>query len=479
MFKNKKITLIGLGAYGYGSGISAAEFLARAGAQLTITDLKSAADLAAPIAALKKSLGPALFKKIRWVLGRHDERDCLSADMVVRNPDVPWYSPYLECARRAGVPVHNDVTIFLEELVRRGGSLEQVIGVTGTRGKTTATNLIYEMVRSADRRAKIGGNTGVSPLRFLDRVQLRDSNGERTGDPIVLELSSFLLHDLETVKMSPHISVVTNIFPDHLNKYQGMNDYIDDKKRIFRYQRSGDAVILNWDNPVTRKMAREAKRKGVKVIWFSVLRPVVGAYARGGWFYYKDGVRVQKIAAVSDMKLLGSHNVANICAALAAARAYGVPTAKIAAVIKKFRGVPYRLELVREKHGVKWYNDSTSTSPEAAIAALKSFPAKKIVLITGGNSKGVSLRALAWVIRERARVIIKVPGNANADLPSGGRRGDPKVIEAKNFREAVGAATRSARAGEIVLLSPGLTWLPLINEFARGDLFKKLVKKLK
>ena len=473
-FLNKKITLIGLGAYGYGSGISAAEFLARSGAALTITDLKSAADLTLPMADLKKSLGLALFKKIRWVLGRHDERDCVNADLIVRNPDVPWYSSYLECARRHKVPVHNDVTIFLEELLRRGGSLEQVIGVTGTRGKTTTTHLIYEMVRQVTLSARIGGNVGVSPLRFFDEV--------RPADPIVLELSSFLLHDLETVRMSPHISVVTNIFPDHLNKYRGMKDYIDDKKRIFRYQKSDDAVILNWDNLETRKMAREAR---VKVIWFSVKRPVLGAYVRDGWFYYKDGGGARRVAQVKDMKLLGEHNISNICAAIAAAEAYGVPTQKIATVIKKFRGVPYRLELVRVLKGVRWYNDSTATSPEAAMAALRSFPAKKIILITGGNSKGTSLRALAQVMRERARVLIRVPGNANRDLPVGedlhfgGRRGEPKVFDVKDLREAVWRAAREARKGEIVLLSPGLTWLPLINEFARGGLFKELVKKIK
>ena len=194
-----------------------------------------------------------------------------------------------------------------------------------------------------------------------------------------------------------------------------------------------------------------------------------GACIENKWFVLRMKGVSKKIAPVSAMKLLGAHNQANILAALCAAYAYGVKPASMKKVIASFKGVPNRLELVASANGVSWYNDCTSTSPEAAIAGLRSFPAHKIILITGGNTKGSDLGELARVIKERAREVILFPGNANKDLPEG--------HAVATIQEAVEKAHTLARKGDVVLLSPGLTWLPVINEFKRGEEFIKEVNK--
>ena len=509
----KTITLMGLGNYDQGSGMSAARFLIGRCRRLIITDLKNAKDLARQITEIKKlsvrakspHLRVGVGTKIIWHLGGHQKQDFIKTNLVVRNPDVPWYSPFLALARRKGIPIYNDVTLFLlitgrsrnlqptslQNLQPTTYNLQPTIGVTGTRGKSTTAALIYEMVKRENKQARLAGNIGQSPLNYViasDPAKAGERGNPITpgllhsvrNDPWVLELSSFLLHDFAQIKYSPNIAVWTNFYPDHLNKYKGLKDYFVDKANIFKYQQEGDAAIVNADDLALRKIKTNKK---IKVYFFSIKKAANnGAFIKEGWFCFSAGGRLEKIAKVSETKLLGEHNQANILAAIAAAKAAGVSSQNISAVIKKWGGLPNRLELVREVGGVKWFNDCTATSPEAAIAALKSFPARKIILISGGNSKGSDLKELGQTIGERVKELILAPGDANQDLLSK-IQGAPlytrvPLVFVSTIAAAVRRAALAAAKGDVVLLSPGLTWLPRQNEFARGQEFIKLVEKI-
>ncbi len=458
------ITVMGLGGYEKGSGIGAVRFLLGRAKKLIITDMKSETDLARQVERVRGWQKTLPFEKVQtqvvWHLGGHKKEDFEKIDMVVRNPDVPWRSPFLSFARQNRIPIENDVTLFL-----RIYGTEHVIGITGTRGKTTTTHLIYEILKQQFPHTQIGGNVGESPLLWLTGV-----HGEEllhTHPPVVLELSSFMLHNFKDLKQSPHVSVFTNLYQDHLNKYDDMDEYARDKEQIFLHQQSSDVVALNADDVHTMACAPHAPGR---VLLFALKKKVRdGACIEDGWFVLRTRGISKRVAPVSAMKLLGAHNRANILAALCAAHAYGATPASMKKVIASFKGVPNRLELIARKGGVSWYNDCTSTSPEAAIAGLQSFPARRIILITGGNTKGSDLSVLARTIQQRAREVILFPGNANKDLPQG--------HTVKTIAEAVAAARGLARAGDAVLLSPGLTWLPGINEFKRGEEFIKEVKK--
>lgn len=463
-FREKTVTIMGLGEYQRGSGVGAVRFLLGSAKRLIITDIKSEKDLAEQVAQVRvwhKSLPPSKIQtEVVWHLGGHKKEDFEKVDMVVRNPDVPWNSPFLSFARQNRIPIENDITLFL-----RMYGVEQTVGVTGTRGKTTTTYLIYEMIRAEESRARIGGNIGESPLLWFAGAHGQEFL--KKHPPVVLELSSFMLHNFKDLKKSPHVSVLTNLYHDHLNKYKDFDEYVRDKEQIFLYQGDNDTTVMNADD--ARVVASASRARG-RVLFFSLKKKVKdGACIENKWFVLRVKGVSKKIAPVSSMKLLGAHNQANILAALCAAHAYGIKQASMKKVIASFNGVPNRLELIMSADGVSWYNDCTSTSPEAAIAGLRSFPVHKIILITGGNTKGSDLGELARVIKERAREVILFPGNANKDLPEG--------HAVTTIQEAVEKAHTMARKGDVVLLSPGLTWLPVINEFKRGEEFIKEVNK--
>lgn len=459
IYKGKKILLMGLGKFAKGSGISAAEFLAKQKADLTITDVKNKKQLAKNLQPLKK------YKNIKYVLGDHKETDFANADWVIRNPDVPPSNKYLEIARKNNIPIDNDVTLFFREY-----GVKDVVGVTGTRGKSTTTSLIYAMCKSQYFNAKLGGNIGESPLRFLQGLKAK--NG-----PVVLELSNFLLSDLDTVKMSPHVAVWTNLYPDHLNKYPSINEYIVDKEKIFKYQKKDDVAVLNWDNEVTREVGLKLKNK---VYFFSLKEKMIeGAYIKDEYFVFSDEGVETKVCKVTATPLLGVHNQANILAAICAAHGFGIKWSAIKFAISEFKGVPNRLEIIKKIKGVTFVNDCTATSPQATLAALKSFEQRKVILISGGNSKGFPLDELGEEISKSAKVLIMVPGNANEEILKNVKEKELPIISVKTLKEAVKKAYKMAIKGDYIILSPGLTWLPKQNEFARGDEFRKIVKSIK
>lgn len=457
MFENKTITIFGLGGYEKGSGVSAAKFLAPRCKRLIITDVKTKEDLAKNVRVLSR------FKNIVWHLGGHREEDFIKTDWVIRNPGVRADNPFLAIAKKYKIPIDNDVTLFL----RLQNSVENIISVTGTRGKTTTVHLIHAMIAEEHPRAWLGGNVGRSPLELLNtKIDIKT--------PLVLELSSFLLHNFAGIQQSPHIAVLTNLYPDHLNAYPSLQKYFDDKKNIYRYQKTGDFLIVNDDDALLKKLAPSSRGTELR---FSLRRKLRrGCYLEGGRVVFCQEKK-EIICKVSDLKLPGEHNIYNLLAAVCAAKAFGISNAAIRRAVKKFRGVPYRLELVRTVRGVRFINDTTATTPEGAIAGLCAFPKKKTILIAGGNSKGLSLKNFAKEIRARAKIMILLPGNANKDLPKGIEIREDSGEHA--MRSAVRIASENAKRGDVVLLSPGLSWLPVMNEFERGDAFTKWVKQIK
>ncbi len=429
------VLIFGLGSYPTGSGTVAALWFARQsqkrqGEKVVITDSKTADQLHQPtLRKLKK------YKNVELVLGRHRKSDIRSARLIVRNPGVPDSSEYIQLAHKLKKPITNDVGIFINELRKKYSSMEvPIIAITGTRGKSTATALTGEILRAhyGKDAVHVGGNIGVSPLKFLSKV--------RSGHIIVLELSSWLLRDLQNPSF--HIALFTNFLKDHMNAYPSMAAYRKDKERIFLGQTYNDIAILNTNDEVVKKMVTLTT---AEVIMFAKKK-------------------------VKNMKLRGEHNHSNVAAAYEVGKQMGVSDAKMKKVIRNFAGVPDRLELIRTYKGREFYNDTTATTPDAAIAALRSFK-KKVILIAGGNSKQLPLGELRKEIEKSVKhLFLLQPGNANDQFPEGTLTIDMK--------DAVQQAWEVSKKGDIILLSPGVTWLPHMNEFARGKQFVKLVKAL-
>ncbi|MBN1325720.1 UDP-N-acetylmuramoyl-L-alanine--D-glutamate ligase [Candidatus Falkowbacteria bacterium] len=458
-FKNKKITIMGLGLHGGGLGV--AKFLAKAGAKLTITDLKSKKQLASSIKKLKHF-------KIKYVLGRHYMKDFIRADMIIQNPGVPRDSIYLKNAKKNKIPIETDLTLFFSLCPSKN-----IIGITGTKGKSTTTGLVYSIMKAHKRDAVLGGNIRISPLESLSKI--------KNDTPIILELSSWQLEGLGRKKISPHYALVTNVLRDHLNTYNGIADYASAKALIWENQKKNDFVVFNKDNPYTRRMGKKAKSQ---VFWYSK-KPLAknerGSFLRNGWIVFKNSSEQEKIISIKDIKLKGEHNFENVLAAVAMAMVMAIPPKIICNNIKKFTGLEGRLEFIREVRGVKYYNDTTATAPDALVAALNSFK-QKVVLLAGGTDKQLEFHEAAKAIKNKTRDLILFQGTATEkllkELHKYGYK--KKITLVKSMSEAFCEAKNILRKGDIFLLSPGAASFGIfINEFDRGDQFNKEVKKIK
>lgn len=451
---------MGLGVHGGGLGV--ARFLVEQGARVTVTDLRSPEQLRASLDALAGL-------PIRYVLGAHDEADFRSADLVIRNPAVPRESPYLQIARAAGAAIEMEMTLFFRLCPG------PILGITGTKGKTTTTLLTGAMLRQERPGTVVAGNLRVSALEALPRID--------AATPVVLELSSWQLEGLGEARLSPRYACVTNLSPDHLNRYSGMAAYAEAKRHILRWQRPGDVAILNRDDA---EVAGWAGATPGHVGWFGARAPgwpAPGARAaaydeRGVW--RPDGAL---ICGADEIALPGRHNIANVAAAAALAGSFGVSDAAIRAAVRSFRGVEHRLELVRTLDGVRYVNDTTATSPAAAIAALHSFDAP-IILIAGGADKDLPFADLAREAVAHARAIVLLAGTATPALEralreAAPRDAGPSLGPFDSFEPAIRAARDLADAGDVVLLAPGCASFGMFaNEFQRGDEFRRIVNEL-
>lgn len=424
--KAKKVLIFGLGLLG--GGLSAAEFFAKHGSIVTVTDLKTEKELQPSLKKLKKF-------KIKYVLGRHQNEDILNADLIIKNPAIPSDSPYLKLAEKHKIPVETEASYFLKFYPYP----ENIIGVTGTRGKTTTTMMITSILKKAGYKVLVGGN-----IEDTGTLSLLDNRSKAIK--IVLELSSW---QLAFSTFSPHIAVITNIYEDHLNRYKTMVDYISDKKKMFLYQNPNDFLILNQNNPYTKKFAKDARSKVI----------------------FSDSLKIK-------LKLLGNHNLENAAAAFEVAKILKIPDEIIYKALKNFNSIPGRLEIIRELNGVTFINDTTSTTPIAGACALKSIN-KPIILIAGGFSKNLNMSLFAKEILERVKSVVLLNGTGTENLK--------KLILPKvkgkvfdDYEKAILFAKSLAKKGDVVLLSPGYASFGMFtNEHERGRKFNEIVKNLK
>lgn len=453
-----RVTVMGLGTRGGGVGV--ARYLAERGAVVTVTDMKPAQALAEPLRELEGL-------PIRYVLGRHDEADFTpdGADVVVRNPGVPRRAPLLQLARRTGVPIEMEMSLFFRACPA------PIIGVTGTKGKTTTSTLCAAMLRAWDDRAVLAGNMGISALAQLPRI---------TADtPVVLEVSSWQLEALEEHGLAPHIAVLTNISEDHLNHYDGFQDYAATKRGITRHQGADDVLVLNADDVEVWRAAAETR---ARVVPFGLAdRGTDGAWlAAERRLLWRDGASETDIALPDTAALPGTHNAANALAAMAAAMSAGAPAEAVAAALQAFAGVKDRMERVAQIGGVAYINDTTATAPAAAFAALRALADRRVHLIAGGADKRTDLRPLAEAVAAHAHAVFLLAGTATPGLMS--LLEDAGVTPCGPYDSmpaAVGAAAAAAAAGDVVILSPGCASFGLFqDEFDRGERFRQAVAAL-
>ena len=461
-FKNKRVLVMGLGLHGGGLGVT--RWLLKQGARVTVTDLKKPNDLKPTLDALGENA------RVEFVLGEHRERDFENADLIVRNPGVPRESRYLQIAREHGIPIRMELGIFFEQLPRGAA---QVIGITGTKGKTTTTMMTGAILKRANPKTVVAGNLRVSALELLDQID--------ADTPVILEMSSFQLEEFEELKTSPHIAALTNVYPDHLNRYRDMDEYAWAKAQIFLHQTPRDVLVLNFDNPICTRLRPKAI---AQVVWFSRTRALKeGALLERDWLVWNAQGSKTRVLPIAEL-IAGQHNIENALAALAITRAWGASLETIADALREFRGVPHRLELVREMDGVQYINDTTATAPNATIAALKTLVPRggTIYLIAGGYDKGLPYDEMAKAIAEMPVRVILLDGNATEKIERALAAANAQTqiaARAHTLQEAIQFGQAFARAGDAVLLSPGAASFGMfVNEFERGDKFREMVMAL-
>jgi len=457
-FEGKKITVMGLGLLG--RGVGDAMFLAKHGAILTITDLKTKKELAGSVGKLSG------FKDIKYVLGEHRLADFQKADFILKAAGVPLDSVYIAEARKHKIPIKMSAS-WLTELAPK----VKTIGVTGTRGKSTVTHLVYKILKSVGKSVYLGGNVrGLSTLALLDKV--------RPKDYLVLELDSWQLQGFGEAKISPEIAVFTTFLDDHLNYYKNdRKKYFADKANIFINQTKEDVLIVGEDVKVDSRSpsTRANLGTGRSRIQDSRLKIAMRKDVPKGW----------------KIKIPGEHNLLNIACAIEVGKVLKIPLTKIKKAVESYKGVEGRLQYLKTLRGVKIYNDNNATTPDATIAALRAlsqsptltgqkvgplFP--RIILICGGADKGLDMSALVKEIPEHCKAVVLLSGSGssllttNYSLPT-------KTETVENLKQALKKAFEIATKNDIVLFSPAFASFGLFkNEYDRNDQFLKIVKTL-
>ncbi len=465
--RGKNVTVLGLGFFGGGEG--AARFLCERGANVTVMDLKSEEELAPALSRLSDL-------PLRFRLRGHNEDDIRSSDLIVLNPAVPRNSDIVAFASRQRIPMSSPMNMFLSLCAA------PVVAVTGSVGKSTTTAMLAEILVRSGCKVHMGGNIGISMLAFLDRMS--------SGDTAVVELSSVQLEDAAALPFSPHVAVVTNIVPNHLDRYRDFESYVAAKKNIIKYQDTDALAVLNREDPLLR--GRWAGQVRGNLLYFD--GGGTGEYpfdtaafegARledGNVVWYSDG-KSESLFAASDLPLLGAHNLKNAIAASVAARWLGARPEDIKGALRGFKPLEHRLERCRRVGGVTFYNDSDSTTPDSTIAAINAFP-PPITLICGGKDKKCSYEKLTEVIVNKVDVLVTLgqsgPAIAQSTREKGaGSGGSPIILETSSLSEAVARSYEHSMPGSTVLLSPSCSSLDMFSNYVeRGREFKKMVKNL-
>ena len=427
------------------------QFLAH-GAVVTACDRRTREELGEEAAKELESLGATLS------LGEEYLTCVTGMDMILRTPGMKPYLPPFQAAREKGIPVTSEMELFFELCPA------PIYAVTGSDGKTTTTSIIAGLLRAAGKTVHLGGNIGRPLLPDIDKVQ--------DTDVAVVEISSF---QLTMMTQSPHVAVVTNVAPNHLDWHTDMQEYIDAKKNLVAFQTASDRSVLNADNAITAAFDGAVAGECLR---FSRREAQEGAWLNedGMLCVTKDGVTTPIVAA-KDIRLPGVHNVENFLAAFAAT--WGdVPVDVMAAFAVEFGGVAHRCELVRERRGVKWYNDSIGTSPSRTIAGLKAFD-RKVILIAGGYDKHIPYDPLGPVAMETVKLAILLGATADAIEAAIRACGEMPIARVGSMEEAVKTAAQLSKEGDIVFMSPASASFDLYRNFEeRGEHFRRLVEAL-
>lgn len=448
--KGKKVSVIGIGV----SNIPAIKYLKSLGANIIARD--------------KNEQVPDELKSIdgiKYILGDKYLEDLNDSDYIFRSPGVKPFLPEIEEAVKNGVILTSEMETFIHL------TDATIIAITGSDGKTTTTTLTSLFLKEAGKNVYVGGNIG-TPL--LDKVEQITKE-----DYVVLELSSF---QLMTMKEKMDRVAITNVAPNHLDYHRDYEEYIEAKANIFKNQDEFGLLVLNEDNEFTKRYEKEAKGRIRK---FSLEKEVgCGVYYNNGKIISRVGCKEEEIMDVKDIKLVGMHNVANICTAASLVIDITGKDA-IIKVAKEFGGVEHRMELVKELNGVKWYNDSIASSPSRTIAGLKSFN-QKIILIAGGYDKHIPYDVMGEYLIDKVKLMILV-GTTAPKIKEAAQKEAMKrnietmpIVEFDNLKDAVEYANSNAQKGDIVAMSPASASFDLYKNFmVRGDYFKKLVNDLK
>ena len=447
--KGKRVFVIGAGV----SNTPLIEALLAFGIDVTVCDMRTLSELGAAADNFEN-------RGAKLKLGESYLSD-INADIIFRTPGIMPWIPEFKKAVADGAELTSEMEVFIKLCPCK------IIGITGSDGKTTTTSIIGSILKNAGKTVHVGGNIGTPLLSRVDSIQ--------PNDIAVLELSSF---QLISMRQSPHISIVTNLSPNHLDVHKDMVEYADAKLNIVLYQKSSDRAVLNYDNSYTRNYAQSTD---AQVTFFSRLEKLKnGVYLDNGVIYEsKDGVAT-KILSADDIVLPGIHNVENYMAAIAAVQGLATSDA-IVKTAKEFSGVNHRIEFVGELNGARYYNDSIATTPSRSIAALNAFDKKAVVLIAGGKGKELSYDELAKVAVERTKAIMLIGEEAQAirtAIMSAPGFDDEMPIQIHSTLEsAVKAAGKIAQEGDIILFSPACASFDMFRNFEeRGEAFREIVR---
>ena len=467
------VTVMGLGRLKKGSGVGATKWLLRHGAQVVITDFRNENELNESIDEVMtwfdeyKAKYPTreLYHPV-FVLGEHRDEDFSGVQMVVTNPDIPHDSPYLKLAKNAGVPVESDVSLFFKFCPY------PVTGVTAARGKTFMTALAGELCKSTNEATVVAGNMRISPLEYLDQILESDS-----PMPIVLELSSWLLESLDYGEKGPTIGLFTNVYADHLHRYDSLEAYAQSKKNIFAKSGTEGVAILSKDQPELVNLGTEIPGK---VMWVSL-----GSLSEG-----EEGVSVVEgnvvsdgeiVMAASEIHMEGDDNLRNVLGAIVVAKIHGVSNEKIKEIVSNFSTNDDRQEIVTDVSGVIYVNDALGSTPDLTLNVLRRFGerGRSIHLISGGDVTDGDLSELMKVMKMVCKSVILLPGEGSVKLENEiGKTDETQLLHAKTISDAVKMASETATSGDGVIFSPALGFTDADKASKLGDEFAEAARSL-
>ena len=449
-FTEKKVLVFGTGI----SGVAAANLLENAGAEVVLFDGNEKLDKAHVLENFTESKTPELYV---GVLPEEVEKEL---DLVVLSPGVPVDLPLILRLKEAGLPIWGEIELAYR--CKKG----DVLAITGTNGKTTTTALLGEIMKTAYPHVHVVGNIGIPYTGVVT---------EDTDDTVtVAEISSFQLETIDA--FCPCVSAILNITPDHLNRHHTMECYIETKESITKNQTAGDTCVLNYEDEVLRRFGETLQ---TKVVFFSSKRRLEkGLYLDGEDIFYADGTTDTKVINVNELNILGKHNYENVMAAVGMSVSFGVPMDKIVEVLKRFQAVEHRIEYVTEKRGVKFYNDSKGTNPDAAIQGIRAMN-RPTLLIGGGYDKQSEYDEWIESFDGKVKKLVLIGQTKEKIAECAKKHGFEDVILCDTFEEAIDTCYANAVSGDAVLLSPACaSWGMFANYEERGRIFKEYVRNL-